>query len=166
MIGETVQAALNEQIKHEFYSAYVYLSVSAYCETISLPGFAHWFRMQSAEERDHAMKIYDFILDRGGKVKLLALDSPASDFGTPLQIAQKALEHEQLVTGLIERLYELTVKEGDYAAQAMLQWFITEQVEEEKNANLLIDQLTMVGDNRAALLMLDMELGKRAATPA
>ena len=161
MLKQKVQDALNDQIKHELYSAYVYLAVSAYCQTISLPGFAHWFLLQSAEERDHAMKIYDFILDRGGHVKLQAIEAPPSEYGTPLQIAEKGLEHEKRVTGLIEKLYELAVNEGDYPAQVMLQWFINEQVEEEKNAQLLIDQLKMVGDNRAALLMLDMELGKR-----
>lgn len=162
MLKQKVQDALNEQIKHEFYSAYVYLAVSAYCQTISLPGFAHWFDVQSAEERGHAMKIYNFILDRGGHVKLHAIDGPPSDYGTPLSIAEKGLEHEQKVTGLINKLYELAVTEEDYPAQIMLQWFINEQVEEEKNAQLLIDQVKMVGDNRAALLMLDMELGKRA----
>lgn len=162
MIKQSVQDALNEQIKHELYSAYVYLSVSAYCEAINLPGFAHWMRAQSAEERDHAMKIYDFINDRGGRVRLQAIEQPPSDFGTPLQIAEKGLEHERMVTGYIERLYELAVKEGDYPTQVMLQWFISEQVEEEKNADLLVEQLKMVGDNRTALLMLDMELGKRA----
>jgi ferritin len=164
MIKQTVQDALNEQIKQELYSSYVYLAVAAYCERASLPGFAHWMSVQSAEERTHAMKLYDFILDRGGKVELKAIDAPASEFGSPMQIAEKALEHEKLVTGLIEDLYELAVKEHDYAAVSMLQWFIDEQVEEEKNATLLVDQVRMVGDNRAALLMLDMELGKRAGT--
>jgi ferritin len=161
MIKPKVQEALNEQIKHELYSSYVYLAVSAYCHTISLPGFAHWFSLQSAEEREHAMKLYEFVLDRGGHVKLHALEAPPSEYGTPLQIAEKTLEYERRVTGQIEKLYELAVNEGDYPAQVMLQWFINEQVEEEKNAQLLIDQLKMVGDNRAALLMLDMELGKR-----
>ncbi|HYP38784.1 MAG TPA: ferritin [Chloroflexia bacterium] len=163
MIKQAVQDALNDQIKHELYSAYVYLSVSAYCDSIGLQGFAHWMRMQNAEEQEHALKIFDFINDRGGRVRLQAIDQPASDFGTPLQIAEKALEHERKVTGLIERLYELAVKEGDYATQVLMQWFITEQVEEEKNASILVEQLKMIGDNRTALLMLDMELGKRQA---
>ena len=166
MINQTVEDALNEQIQHELYSAYVYLAISAHCQTIGLQGFAHWFTVQSAEERGHAMRLFNFILDRNGRVKLLAIDAPASDFGMPLQMAEKALEHERRVTKQIEALYELAVKEGDYAAQTMLQWFINEQVEEEKNASLLIEQLRMVGDNRAALLMLDMELGKRAGETA
>ena len=161
MINQKIQDALNDQIKHELNSEYVYLAVSAYCHTISLPGFAHWFYIQSAEEHEHAMKIYNFILDRNGHVKLKALDAPAHEFGSPLQIAQRALESERKVTGYIHELYELAQKENDYPVQIMLQWFINEQVEEEKNANLLIDQLTMIGDNRAALLMLDMELAKR-----
>jgi len=161
MINEAVQNALNDQIKHELYSAYVYLAVSAYCERHGLPGFAHWMRMQSNEEQVHAMKIFDFISDRGGVVKLQAIDAPATDYGSPLDIAKKALEHEQRVTGQINKLYELAVKEHDYATQALMSWFVTEQVEEEKNATLLIDQLEMAGDNRSAILMLDMELGKR-----
>jgi ferritin len=161
MMNDTVLRALNDQIKHELHSAYVYLGVSAYCDRVSLPGFAHWMRMQSQEEVSHAMKILDFINDRGGVVKLQAIDAPAFDFGTPLQIAEKALEHERKVTGLIENLYGLASKEGDYATQALMQWFVTEQVEEEKNAGLLVDQMKMIGDNRTALLMLDMELGKR-----
>jgi ferritin len=161
MLTDSVQDALNEQIKNELYSAYVYLSVSAYCERLGLTGFAHWMRMQSQEELGHAMKFFDFINDRGGKVELRAIDQPATDFGTPLDIARKALEHEQKVTGMISRLYETAAKESDYATQSMLQWFLTEQVEEEKNATILVDQLQMAGDNRSALLMLDMELGKR-----
>lgn len=164
MLNPKIQDALNDQVKHELYSEYVYLAVSAYCHSINLPGFAHWFQMQSSEERVHAMKLYNFILDRGGQVKLQALDAPAYEFGTPLQIAQKALEHETKVTAYINKLYELALHENDYPTQVLLQWFINEQVEEEKNATLLIDQLTMVGDNRAALLMMDVELAKRTGT--
>jgi ferritin len=162
MLKQKVQDALNEQIKHELYSAYVYLAVAAYCDRQSLSGFAHWMREQSKEELGHALKIFDFISDRGGTVQLQAVDKPPVDYGTPLQVAEKALEHEKRVTGLIERLYELAVKENDYATQAMLQWFIEEQVEEEKNAGHLVDRVKMAGDDRATLLMLDMELGRRA----
>ncbi len=161
MIKPSVQDALNDQIKHELNSAYVYLAVSAYCDRKGLPGFACWMQAQSNEELQHAMKIFDFISDRGGVVKLQSLEGPATDYGSPLDIAEKALQHEQLVTGQINKVYELAVKEQDYATQALMQWYVTEQVEEEKNANLLIDQLKMAGDNRSALLMLDMELGKR-----
>ena len=161
MIKPSVQKALNDQIKHELSSAYVYLAVSAYCDRKGLPGFAHWMRAQSKEEMEHAMKIFDFISDRGGVVQLQTVEGPAADFGSPVDIAEKALHHEQKVTGYINDLYALALKEDDYATQALMQWFVTEQVEEEKNANLLIDQLKMAGDNRSALLMLDMELGKR-----
>lgn len=163
MIKQPVQDALNDQIKHELYSAYIYLAVSAYCETNGLPGFAHWMRMQSQEEVGHAMKIFDFINDRGGKVALHTIEGPPSEFGSPLDMAQKALDHERRVTALIERVLDIADKEGDPATHAMLQWFISEQVEEEKNATLLVERVKMAGDNRAALLMLDMEFAKRMA---
>ena len=164
MISPTIQNAINDQIKHEFFSSYLYLSMSAYFETLSLPGFASWMRVQSQEEHQHAMKFFDFLNDRGGSVELQALDQPPSEFQSPLDVFEQSLAHERKVTALIHRLYELALKESDYATQTLLQWFITEQVEEEKNATLLIDQLTMVGDNRAALLMMDVELAKRTGT--
>ena len=161
VIKEPVQRAVNEQIKNELYSAYVYLSMSAYCETINLRGFAAWMRLQSREEVAHAMRLFDFLIHRGGRVILQPIAQPPVDFGSPLDVAQQTLEHEQKVTAMIENLYELAAKENDYATQAALQWFITEQVEEESNASQIVEQLKMIGDNRTALLMLDMELGKR-----
>lgn len=161
MLKQSVQDAINEQIKNELYSAYVYLSVSAYFDTINLMGFSNWMRMQSREEVSHAMKLFDYIIDRGGRVALQAIDKPPVDFKSPVDVMQQALDHERRVTGMIEGLYELAVKESDYATQAQLQWFITEQVEEEKNASTILEQLRMIGDNRSALLMLDMDLGKR-----
>src|SRR5262249_11068339 len=113
----------------------------------------------------HAMRLFHFILDRNGRVVLQAIDKPPVEFKSPLDVMEKTLEHERRVTGMIERLYELAVKENDYATQAELQWFITEQVEEEKNASTIFEQLKMIGDNRSALLMLDMELGKRGVGP-
>lgn len=166
MLKQSVQDAINEQVKNELYSAYVYLSMSAYFEERNLAGFAHWMRLQSQEEVSHAMRLFDYLIDRGGKVVLEAIDKPPVDFSSPLQVMEGALQHEQQVTGMIEGLYELALKENDYATQAQLQWFITEQVEEEKNAGNTVEQLRMIGDNRTALLMLDMELGKRAAAPA
>ncbi len=160
-LKQSVQDALNRQIKEELFSAYIYLAVSAYCERTGLTGFAHWMRVQSREELGHALKIFDFVNDRGGRVVLQAISEPGVDFGTPLQIAEKALEHERRVTAMIEQIYGLAVKENDYATQALMQWFISEQVEEEKNATLLVDRLRMVGEDRGALLMLDVELGKR-----
>jgi ferritin len=160
-LKQSVQDALNRQIKEELFSAYIYLAVSAYCERTGLTGFAHWMRVQAREELGHALKIFDFVNDRGGRVVLQAINEPGVDFGTPLQIAEKALEHERRVTAMIEQIYGLAVKENDYATQALMQWFISEQVEEEKNATLLVDRLRLVGEDRGALLMLDMELGKR-----
>jgi len=161
MFKQPVQDAINDQINKELFSAYVYISVSAYCESNNLPGFAHWMRQQSKEEVAHAMRLYDFVLDRGGRVVLTAIAAPPVEFKSILDVMQQTYEHEQRVTAMIERLYEVASKEQDYATQTMLQWFITEQVEEEKNASLILEQLKMVGDARSALLLLDMEMGKR-----
>ncbi len=152
---------INAQIKHELYSAYLYLSMSAYCETLNLGGFANWMRKQSAEEVEHAMKFFAYVNDRGGRVVLHAIEQPPVDFGTPLEVFQAVLEHEQKVTALIHELYALAVAEKDYAAQVMLHWFIDEQVEEEKNATDIVAQLEMIGGHANGLLMLDHQLGAR-----
>src|SRR3712207_319278 len=161
MLGKTIQDAMNEQIKNEFYSAYQYLSMAAYCESINLPGFAHWMRAQSQEETEHAMKFYDYILDRGGRVVLQAMDQPVVEFGSPLEVFERALDHERKVTGMINDLYGLALRENDYASQTFLQWFVTEQVEEEKNAGDVVETLKMIGDKSEALFLLDRELGQR-----
>jgi ferritin len=161
MLGKAVQDAMNEQIKNELYSAYQYLSMAAYCESVNLPGFAHWMRAQSREEMEHAMKFYDFILDRSGRVVLQAIDQPVVEFGSPLEVFEQVLEHEQKVTAMINELYGLAVRENDYASQTFLQWFVTEQVEEEKNAGDVVETLKMVGDTSEALFLLDRELGRR-----
>ena len=161
MLGKTIQDAMNEQIKNEFYSAYQYLSMAAYCESTNLPGFAHWMRAQSQEETEHAMKFYDFILDRGGRVVLQAMDQPVVEFGSPLEVFEQALEHERKVTAMINDLYGLAVRENDYASQTFLQWFVTEQVEEEKNTGDVVQTLKMIGDSSEALFLLDRELGQR-----
>ena len=161
MIKQSVQDAINEQIKEEFYSAFVYLSMSAYFESVSLAGLAHWMRIQYQEEEAHALRLFDYLNERGGTVELREIPAPSTDFKSPLQVMEQALNHERHVTTLIESLYEKAAEEHDYATQAALQWFITEQVEEENNAGTIVEQLRMIGDNRAALLMLDMELGKR-----
>ncbi len=163
MLKQTVQDAMNEQIKNELYSAYLYLSMAAYCESINLPGFAHWMRMQDEEERIHGMKFYDFIHERGGRVILHAIDQPTAEFESPLDVFEKTLEHEQHVTSLINNLYALAVEEKDYASQIFLQWFISEQVEEEDSASQIIETLKMIENSRQGLLMLDRELGGRAA---
>ncbi len=161
MLSKTVQDAMNEQVNNEFYSAYQYLAMAAYCESVNLPGFAQWMRTQSQEETEHAMKFYDFILDRNGRVVLQAIEGPVIEFGSPLEVFEQALEQEQKVTAMINDLYGLAVKESDYASQAFLQWFVTEQVEEEKNAGDVAETLKMVGDKSEMLFLLDRELGQR-----
>jgi ferritin len=163
MMKEAVQAALNEQIKTELYSAYFYLSASGYFESINLSGFARWMRLQSLEEVKHAMKFFDFMLDRGSRVTLQAIDKPPTDFQSSLDAFTQALQHEQYVTSLIHRLYALAVQEQDYPAQILLQWFITEQVEEEREATRIIQELKMAGDNSSTLLLLNNTLGARRA---
>ncbi len=162
MLSNTVQNAINEQIKNEIYSAYLYLSMSAhFWSSTILLGLAHWMRVQSQEELGHALKFYDYVLDRGGKVILQAIDQPPVDWTSPLELFSQVLEHEQKVTGLIHKLNDLAIKENDYATQVMLQWFITEQVEEEKNATQIIDQLKMIEARESGILMLDHRLRKR-----
>lgn len=161
MINKTVQDAINEQIKKEFYSAYLYLSMAAYCDSINLPGFANWMRLQYQEENAHALRLFDFLNDRGGRVKLLAIEQPPSEFQSPLSLFEEVLAHERKVTGSIHDLYALAVKENDYPTQVEMQWFISEQVEEEKSAGDIVEQLKLAGDNKTALMMLDRELSSR-----
>lgn len=163
MISDKMQAALNEQVNKEFYSAYMYLAMSAYCNTIGLPGFAHWMRMQYEEEVMHVTKMYDYILDQGGEVELLAIEQPDKEYGSPLDVFEKTLEHEQFVTGLIHKLMDLAVAERDYATQTFLQWYVTEQVEEEANVNDIVSPLRMVGEDKGGLMMIDQQLAARPA---
>ena len=163
MLSKTQQDAMNEQIKNELYSAYMYLSMSAYFEAANLPGFAHWMQLQAQEEVAHAMKFYNFIYERGGRVVLYAIDQPPAEFQSPLDVFEQTLGHEQKVTAMINDLYTLAVQEKDYASQAFLQWFVTEQVEEEDSATQVLETLKMIGDKGHALLMLDRELGRRGA---
>jgi ferritin len=166
MISQSLTDALNEQLKQELYSAYLYLAMSAYCDGENLPGFAHWMRLQAEEERAHGMKFYDFILDRDRKVELQALPQPPGSFGTPVNLFEQVLAHEQEVTSLIGQLYRKAAAEQDHATQIFLEWFISEQVEEEKTASQILETLRMAGDNKVALLMIDRELGARTATAA
>jgi ferritin len=161
MVNKEVQDAINDQIKAEFYAAYQYLGMMTYVEEISLGGFATWMRLQAEEEVSHAMRLLDFLLDRGGEVELQAIDKPKSGFGSPLEVMRAALVHEQKVTGMINDLYELAVEHKDYPAQVLMQWYISEQVEEEKNAGDIVDQLEFVGDSPSALLVIDERLGQR-----
>lgn len=161
MINPKIEQLMNEQIKHELYSAYLYLSFSAHFASKSLKGFENWMKKQAAEEQVHAMKFFDFIHERGGKVTLQAIDQPKAGVESPLQIFSEAYKHEQLVTSLINKIYEAALEEKDYASQSFLQWFIDEQVEEEANALAIVDALQLVGESGNGLLMMDHQLGER-----
>jgi ferritin len=137
--------------------------MAAYFEDQSLPGFATWMRAQSEEEVSHAMKLFDFVNERGGRVELHAIEKPPVDFESPREVFELTYEHEQKVTSLIHNLYEVALEENDYAAQVMLHWFIDEQVEEEDNVSQILDALDRIGDNNQGLIMLDRELGRREA---
>lgn len=157
----SVRDAINEQINHEFYAAYLYLAMAAHFEAESMDGFGQWMRMQAREEVEHAMRLFDYLLRRGEGVELEAVAKPGASFDSPLTIFRQALEHEKKVTGLINDLYELAVEQNDYPTQLELQWFIDEQVEEEDSVGRVVEQIEMAGDSRAALLMLDQRLGSR-----
>ncbi|MEZ0396734.1 MAG: ferritin [Anaerolineales bacterium] len=156
-----MQDAINAQINKEFFSAYLYLSMAAYFEDQNLPGFARWLRVQADEERGHAMKFYDFLLERGGKVELQAIAAPPQTWTSALEAFKEVQAHEAKVTASINALYELALAEKDYPAQVLLHWFITEQVEEEKNAAEIVAQLERIEAHGSAVLMLDHRLGKR-----
>ena len=160
-LSKKMQDAINEQIKEELASAYIYLSMAAYCESINLGGFANWMTAQSNEEMSHAMKFYGYIHDRGGRVVLEALDKPATEFGGPIDVFEKTLAHEQYITGRIHNLYAMAAEEKDYASLGILQWFVDEQVEEEKTAGDILEMLKMVGDKGHGLIMLDRQLAQR-----
>ncbi|ANT64376.1 MULTISPECIES: ferritin [Prosthecochloris] len=161
MISKTLQKAINDQIQKEFYSSYLYLSMAAYAESENLPGFAHWLRLQQQEEQGHAMKLYKYLNERGGRVELQAIEQPPTEFSSPTKMFEEVLEHERFVTASINKLYEKALKENDYAAQIMLQWFIEEQVEEEATASEILETLKMAGEKGQALLMLDRQLARR-----
>jgi ferritin len=161
MFSKKLNEAINEQIKAELYSGYLYLSMSAYFEGENLSGFAHWMRRQAGEEQEHALKFFDFVNERGGRVQLKSIDQPPAEFNGPTAVFEMTLEHEKKVTGLINKLYELALSEKDYPAQVMLQWFIKEQVEEEVTATKLVETLKMVGQKGQALVMMDRQLARR-----
>jgi ferritin len=165
-LNPAVLNAMNDQIQAELYSAYFYLSAVGYFEDANLAGFTRWMRLQAQEEVVHAMKIFDFVHDRGSRVTLHAIQQPPHEFDSPLDVFTRALEHERQVTAKINDLYALALKENDYPAQVLLQWFITEQVEEEKSAARIVEELKMAGDNPSALLLLDNSVGARRTTEA
>ncbi len=160
-IGKAVEAAMNDQIHKELESAYQYLAMSAYFSSINQPGSASWMRIQGQEELAHAMKFIDFVEDRGGTIVYRALAAPPTTFDSPLAAFEAAVKQEGTVSASINALFELTAKEKDYASQALLQWFITEQVEEEKTSRELVDTLRRIGSNTSGLYMFDRELGRR-----
>ena len=165
MIGKKMEKALNGQLNAEFYSAYLYLSMAGYFESIDLKGFANWMRVQVQEEQFHTMKLYDYIFERGGKVTLRSVDAPPSDWDCPLAVFEATLEHEQKVTGLINDLVSLARTEKDYAAEIYLQWFVNEQVEEEDNVNKVLGQIKLVKDSPQAMFIMDKDMAQRVFTP-
>ena len=161
-MDKAVQDALNEQINAELHSAYIYLAMSAHFAEQNLDGFVHWMRQQGGEELGHAKKLFDYVLERGGHVELTAVAGPAKKFSTPLKIFETALAHEKKISAMIHALYDLARKKGDYATENHLNWFVTEQVEEEDNAGRAVERLRLAGDSTAALLMLDRQFGERS----
>ncbi len=161
MIAQKMEQALNKQINAELYSGYLYLAMSAHFESTNLPGFANWMRVQAQEELEHALKMYAYVNEREGRVILDAIEAPPSEWDSPLAVFQAVYEHEQKVTGLINDLVSLAVDEKDHATQIFLQWFVTEQIEEEASASAVVEKLKLVGDAPQGLFMMDRELGAR-----
>ncbi|GAB4339332.1 MAG: ferritin [Desulfobulbaceae bacterium] len=165
MLKEKMLKALNEQINAEMYSSYLYLGMEAYFQSISLGGFAAWMRGQVQEELFHAMKFYDYVFERGGKVVLQTIKKPETGWKSPLDVFKHVLKHEQHVTSLINDLVDLAMTEKDHATLNFLQWFVAEQVEEEATAGELVDKLKLIKNDTSGLFLLDAELGKRVFTP-
>jgi len=163
MIGKHMQNTMNEQIKHELESAYLYLSMVAYFESTGAEGMAQWMRVQTQEEIGHAMRFFSHITERDGRVELHTLAQPKKDWSSPLEAFQAAYEHEQFITEKINDLVNTAAEEGDHAASIMLQWFVTEQVEEEASTLRVVQMLEQVGGSGTGLLMLNRELGTRTA---
>jgi len=165
MISKKMQDALNDQVAAEFYSAYLYLSMSSYLESIDLPGFANWMRVQYQEEVTHAEKIFDHVIERDGLAIVKFWDAPPAEWKSALDVFETAYAHEQKVTRLINDLVDLALSEKDYASQIFLQWFVNEQVEEEASAKAIVQQLKLLGDSKGGLFQIDRELGRRVFTP-
>jgi ferritin len=163
MLSPKLQDAFNKQINAELYSSYLYLSMAAYFEAKDLKGMAHWMDIQANEEKAHAMRIFNWINDRSGRVTLTQIDAPKTEWKSPLEVFEEAYKHEIKITGMINELFTLVAIEKDGAGHDFLEWFCREQVEEEANAQLIVAQLKLVGDAGVGLYLLDQELGKRAA---
>jgi len=162
-IIKSIEIALNIQIKEELFSAYLYLSMAAWFKSKGLDGFAHWMQIQAQEELNHAMKFYNYILERGGRVELLAIDKPASKFNSALAIFEAAFKHEESITILISNLVNISRESKDHATESFLKWFVDEQVEEEASADAVVQKLRMAGDNGPSLMLLDKEMAQRPA---
>ena len=156
-----MEQALNKQVNREFYSAYLYLAMSSYFETVNMKGFAHWMKIQAKEEQIHALKIFEYIIARGGKAGLLDIEAPKAKWSSAGKVFEEVYAHEQKVTAMINGLVDLAIKEKDHASFEMLQWFVKEQVEEEEHASAILSQVLCMGDVPGHLFWLDHELGKR-----
>jgi ferritin len=165
MLSDKMEKALNQQLNAEWYSSYLYMSMAAYFLSINLNGLASWMKVQRLEEMTHALKFYDFINERGGRIILEQIDKPPTQWASPLAVFEDTCKHEQKVTGLIHNLVDLALSERDHATNAFLQWFVTEQVEEESSANEVWQKLKLSGNDTNALFMIDRELGTRVFTP-
>ena len=165
MIKKQVAQALNDQINAELYSAYLYLSMAAALEDMGLRGFAHWMRIQNQEETFHAIKIFEHLIERGARVKLTAIDAPPTEWSDVLTIFKESLKHEQHVTGLINTLVDLAIKENDHATNTFLQWFVNEQVEEEASVEEILCQLKLAHESKGTLFILDKEMAARQFVP-
>lgn len=161
MLSPKMLDAMHDHISKEFYSAYLYMAMSAYCDSIGLKGFAKWFMVQYHEEMAHTMRVYEYIQKQGNKVKLLNIDEPPSSWKSPLDVFENALKHEQMVSKRILSLMDLASTEKDHASKIFLQWYVTEQVEEEESVNNVVSQLRLIGDNAQALFLLDKDLSAR-----
>lgn len=161
MLEKKMLEAINQQINAELYSAYMYLSMASFFEENNFQGFAHWMELQAKEEVEHAMKFYKYVNDRGDRVMLTPIDGPPTQWESPLKVFQAAYQHEQKVTSLINNLVKIAREIEDYATQAMLDWFVTEQVEEEAHASEIVEKLSMVKENSNGLLMMDRALSQR-----
>lgn len=166
MLSKKMEDALNEQINAEFESAYLYLSMATWFEEKNLEGMANWMMIQFKEEQTHALKFYNYVVERGGRVLLKPIKGPQTEWKSVLEVFEETLKHEHLVTSLINNLVDLAIKEKDHATNNMLQWFVAEQVEEEANGERIINMMKLIGDNVQGLFMLDRELAGRVFVDA
>jgi ferritin len=164
MLTEKMETKLNEHINAELFSAYLYLSMSAYFKSVDLPGFANWMQVQFEEEMSHAMKFFEFVDNMDGRIRLMTIQAPPVEWKSPQEVFQQTYEHEQLVSKQIFELVSLALEENDHATNNFLQWFVAEQVEEESSAKTILSKLKFIGDSKSGLFMVDQELAKRTVS--